>query len=90
MISSKKTVCRLRWVKCLRELAVPLGSCTSDAVQRRLKELEDLDAASGRPNLEADVDLLSTMANETWYKIIRVLHTAARSCVSVSSRRYLM
>jgi DNA-binding transcriptional ArsR family regulator len=59
-----------------RYLTDERGSCTSDALQERLEELEALDAAVGGPDLEADVDLLSAMANETRYKIVRILHTA--------------
>ncbi|WP_293033790.1 metalloregulator ArsR/SmtB family transcription factor [Natronococcus sp.] len=59
-----------------RYLTDERGSCTSDAVQERLEELEELDAAVGGPDLEADVDLLSALSNETRYKIVRILHTA--------------
>jgi DNA-binding transcriptional ArsR family regulator len=59
-----------------RYLSDERGSCTSDALQERLEELEELDAAVGGPNLEADVDLLSALSNETRYKIVRILHTA--------------
>ena len=59
-----------------RYLSDERGSCTSDALQERLEELEELDAAVGGPDLEADVDLLSAMSNETRYKIVRILHTA--------------
>ena len=59
-----------------RYLSDERGSCTSDALQERLEELEELDAAVGGPDLEADVDLLSALSNETRYKIVRILHTA--------------
>jgi DNA-binding transcriptional ArsR family regulator len=59
-----------------RYLSDERGSCTSDALEERLKELEELDAAVGGPDLEADVDLLSALSNETRYKIVRILHTA--------------
>lgn len=59
-----------------RYLSDERGSCTSDALQERLEELEELDAAIGGPDLEADVDLLSALSNETRYKIVRILHTA--------------
>jgi len=59
-----------------RYLSDERGSCTNDALQERLKELEELDAAVGGPDLEADVDLLSALSNETRYKIVRILHTA--------------
>jgi DNA-binding transcriptional ArsR family regulator len=59
-----------------RYLSDERGSCTSDALQERLEELEELDAAVGGPDLEADVDLLSALSNETRYKIVRILHVA--------------
>ena len=59
-----------------RYLSDERGSCTSDALQERLEELEELDAAVGGPDLEADVDLLSALSNETRYKIVRILHAA--------------
>lgn len=59
-----------------RYLTDERGNCTNDALQERLEELEELDAAVGGPDLEADVDMLSAMANETRYKIVRILHTA--------------
>ena len=59
-----------------RYLTDERGSCTSDALQERLEELEELDAAVGGPDLEADVDLLSALSNETRYKIVRILHVA--------------
>ena len=59
-----------------RYLTDERGSCTNDALQERLEELEELDAAVGGPDLESDVDLLSALSNETRYKIVRILHTA--------------
>lgn len=65
-----------------RYLSDERGSCTSDALQERLEELEELDASIGGPDLEADVDLLSALSNETRYKIVRILHTAGEElCV---------
>ncbi len=59
-----------------RYLSDERGNCTSDALQERLEELEELDAAVGGPDLEADVDMLSALSNETRYKIVRILHAA--------------
>jgi len=59
-----------------RYLTDERGSCTNDALQERLEELDELDAAIGGPDLDADVDLLSALANETRYKIVRIIHTA--------------
>ncbi|WP_138005578.1 ArsR/SmtB family transcription factor [Halalkalirubrum salinum] len=65
-----------------RYLTDERGSCTNDALQERLEELEELDATVGGPDLESDVDLLSAMANETRYKIVRIIHTAGEElCV---------
>ncbi|RJX48945.1 ArsR/SmtB family transcription factor [Halonotius pteroides] len=65
-----------------RYLSDERGSCTSDALQERLEELKQLDASIGGPDLEADVDLLSALSNETRYKIVRILHTAGEElCV---------
>jgi DNA-binding transcriptional ArsR family regulator len=59
-----------------RYLSDERGSCTSDALQERLEELDEVDAAVGGPDIEADIDLLSAMANETRYRIVRIIHTA--------------
>ncbi len=59
-----------------RYLTDEQGSCTSDALEERLEELEELETAVGGPGLESDVNLLSALANETRYKIVRILHTA--------------
>ncbi len=52
------------------------GSCGDEEVAQRLAELEELDAAAGGPDLESDVAVLSALANETRYKIVRILHIA--------------
>lgn len=59
-----------------RYLADERGSCGDDAVSERLAELEELDAAAGGPALDDDVELLSALANETRFKIVRILHIA--------------
>ncbi len=59
-----------------RYLADEQGGCGDEAVATRLAELEKLDAATGGAELEADVTLLSALANETRYKIVRILHVA--------------
>ena len=59
-----------------RYLTDERGSCTNDALKTRLEELEELDAAVDGPDLEADLSLLSALANETRYRIVRILHTA--------------
>ena len=52
------------------------GSCTDEDLTERLAELEALDSATGDSELETDVELLSALANETRYTIVRLLHTA--------------
>ncbi len=52
------------------------GSCTDEDLEERLAELKELDSATGDSELETDVELLSALANETRYTIVRLLHTA--------------
>ncbi len=59
-----------------RYLADDRGSCTPGDVAERMAELEALDAATGGSSLDADVELLSALANDTRYKIVRMLHEA--------------
>ncbi|MUV56914.1 transcriptional regulator, ArsR family [Halogeometricum rufum] len=59
-----------------RYLASERGGCGDDEVTERLAELEELDAVAGGPALEDDVGVLSALANETRYKIVRILHVA--------------
>lgn len=50
--------------------------CGDVEVAQRLEELEELNTAAGGPDLESDVTLLSALANETRYRIVRILHLA--------------
>ncbi|MFC6752812.1 ArsR/SmtB family transcription factor [Halorubrum tibetense] len=59
-----------------RYVADECGSCTDEDLSERLAELEELDERTGESDFEADVDLLSALANGTRYKIVRLLHTA--------------
>jgi len=59
-----------------RYLSDESGRCGDAEVDQRLAELEELDAAAGGPDLESDVSVLSALANETRYKIVRILHIA--------------
>jgi DNA-binding transcriptional ArsR family regulator len=59
-----------------RYLASERGGCGDDEVTERLAELEELDAVADGPALEDDVGVLSALANETRYKIVRILHVA--------------
>ncbi len=52
------------------------GGCTDEDLAERLAELKELNAATGESELEADVTLLSALANETRYTIVRLLHAA--------------
>ncbi len=59
-----------------RYLADDQGSCTPGDVTERMAELEELDAATEGSVLDTDVELLSALANDTRYKIVRTLHEA--------------
>ncbi|WP_318568791.1 metalloregulator ArsR/SmtB family transcription factor [Salinigranum marinum] len=59
-----------------RYLASERGECGDGEVTERLAELEEWDEIAGGPNLEEDVGVLSALANETRYKIVRILHVA--------------
>lgn len=59
-----------------RYLSDECGGCSDEAVAQRLAELEELDASAGGSDLDADVSVLSALANETRYKIVRILHVA--------------
>lgn len=52
------------------------NGCESEAVAERLSELEEIDAAAGAPALDDDVEMLSALASETRYRILRILHIA--------------
>ena len=59
-----------------RYLSDERGGCGDEEVAQRLEELEALNAAAGGPDIETDVDVLSALANETRYRIVRILHVA--------------
>lgn len=59
-----------------RYLSDERGGCGDEEVAQRLAELEELDAVAGGSDLDADVSVLSALANETRYKIVRILHVA--------------
>ncbi len=59
-----------------RYVADECGSCTDEDLSKRLAELEELNESVGGSDLETDVELLSALANETRYKIVRMLHAA--------------
>ncbi|CAJ52719.2 ArsR/SmtB family transcription factor [Haloquadratum walsbyi] len=65
-----------------RYLADEGGGCGDEEVCQRLAKLEEIDTAAGGPALNEDVELLSALANETRYKIVRILHIAGEElCV---------
>jgi len=51
------------------------GSCSEETAAQRLAELEALNA-TGESASETDIDVLSALANETRYTIVRLLHEA--------------
>jgi len=65
-----------------RYLADELGECRSEDVERRLDELGTLEAALGAARVDAELDVLSALANETRYTLVRVLVAAGEElCV---------
>lgn len=56
-----------------RYLETDLGECRDADVEARLAELESLEEGADETVLEADVTVLSALANETRYKIVRLL-----------------
>ncbi|MFB6255304.1 MAG: ArsR/SmtB family transcription factor [Haloplanus sp.] len=65
-----------------RYLDDELGECRSEDVERRLDELGTLEAALGRARVDAELDVLSALANETRYTLARVLVAAGEElCV---------
>ena len=65
-----------------RYLEDELGECRSEDVERRLDELGTLEAALGREQVEAELDVVSALANETRYTLVRVLVAAGKElCV---------
>jgi ArsR family transcriptional regulator len=65
-----------------RYLDDELGECRSEDVERRLDELATLEGALGETRIEAELDVLSALANETRYTLVRVLVAAGEElCV---------
>lgn len=65
-----------------RYLDDELGECRSEDVDARLDELSTLEAAFGTARVETELDVLSALANETRYTLVRVLVAAAEElCV---------
>ena len=65
-----------------RYLDDKLGECRDEDVERRLDELGTLEAALGTERTKAELDVLSALANETRYTLVRVLVAAGEElCV---------
>jgi ArsR family transcriptional regulator len=59
-----------------RYLDDQLEECRSEDVEHRIEELGTLEAAIGTGQAEAELDVLSALANETRYTLVRTLVTA--------------
>jgi len=59
-----------------RYLEDELEGCRDEDVDRRLDELETLEAALGSERVDAELLVLSALANETRYTLVRVLVAA--------------
>lgn len=58
------------------------GECRNEDVERRLDELSTLEAGLGTAQTAAELDVLSALANETRYTLVRVLVAAGEElCV---------
>lgn len=65
-----------------RYLADELGECRSEDIDRRLDELDALESAIGTTRLDAELDVLTALGNETRYRLVRVLVAAGEElCV---------
>jgi ArsR family transcriptional regulator len=56
-----------------RYLATEIEGCRDEDVERRLDELGTLEAALGSERVTAELDVLSALANETRYTLVRTL-----------------
>ena len=59
-----------------RYLADELQECRPEDVDQRIDELDALEAVLSRDRIEADLDVLAALANETRYKLVRLLVAA--------------
>lgn len=65
-----------------RYLDDELEECRTEDVERRLDELGTLEATLGEQQVEAELDVLSALGNETRYTLVRVLVAAGEElCV---------
>ena len=59
-----------------RYLESELEDCRPEDVDHRLDELDTLEAVLSADRISADLDVLSALANETRYKLVRLLVAA--------------
>ncbi|MFW6382673.1 MAG: ArsR/SmtB family transcription factor [Haloferacaceae archaeon] len=65
-----------------RYLADELGECRQEDVERRLDELGTLETALGSARVDAELGVVSALANRTRYTLVRVLVAAGEElCV---------
>lgn len=72
-----------------RYLEDELGECRSEDIERRLGELGTLEAALGEDRVETELGIVSALASETRYTIVRVL-VAAREELCVCELQMLV
>jgi ArsR family transcriptional regulator len=56
-----------------RYLADDLGECCEEDIEQRLDELGTLEASVGGEQVSAELDVVSALASETRYTLVRVL-----------------
>ncbi len=59
-----------------RYLEDELEACCDEDVDQRLEELNALEATVGRARIDAELEVLSALANETRYALVRALVAA--------------
>ena len=65
-----------------RYLAGELGECCDEDVERRLDELDRLEATLGETRVSTELEVLSALANRTRHTLVRVLVAAGEElCV---------
>jgi DNA-binding transcriptional ArsR family regulator len=65
-----------------RYLATEIEECCDEDVERRLDELGTIEAALGGDRVDAELGVLSALANETRYTLVRTLVAAGEElCV---------
>lgn len=67
-----------------RYLDEELGECRDEDVERRIEELSTLEATLGTAQAEAELDVLSALANQTRYTLSASSWQRTKNCASVS------